>query len=105
MSNISLYTFKFLGKQENWYVIRAPTWNTEVRGSMGVLYFTNQVLEWLFDNAIGDYHLSNGGTEDYPSVPALANGNSLCVLFQNKNDLIKFSTMFVVRQMIDLEGN
>jgi len=105
MDKLHLYYFKFLGKQGDHFVIRAPTWNTETRGSMGVLYFTNQVFDWLFENATDYYHVSHGGTSDYPTVPALANGNSLCVLFQNKNDLLKFSNFFPVRQIADITGS
>lgn len=94
-----LYRFRFLGLHEGRFAIRAPTWNTETRGPMGAHYFENQVLDWLFDNADGYYHVGIGNVDGYPNIPALANGNSLCVLFELKADLLKFSQVFPVRYM------
>jgi hypothetical protein len=96
---VTLYTFKLLGKQGDWYALRAPTWNTENRGPMGALYFENQIFDWLFGNANGRYHLANGNTGVYPAVPALANGSSLCLLFETASDLLKFAEVFTVRDM------
>jgi hypothetical protein len=99
MNGMFLYRFRYLGPHNDWFAVRAPTWNTEFRGPMGALFFENQVFEWLFENAKGNYHLANGNAAGYPDVPALANGSSLCVLFERMSDLMNFSTKFPVRHL------
>jgi hypothetical protein len=99
MSKLFLYRFRFLGAHEKCFAIRAPTWNTDVRGPMGAHFFENQVYDWLFSNTDGEFHMSTGNAAGYPNVPALANGSSLCVLFESKTDLLKFATEFPVRHL------
>jgi hypothetical protein len=99
MSKPCLYTFKLLGKDDGMFVLRAPTWNTENRGPMAAHWLENRVMDWLFENANGRYHIGSANVKGYPTVPALANGNSLCVLLSDRADVQNFANEFPVRDL------
>ena len=91
------YVFKFLGNSPM-YTLRAAAWNTEDRNSFDSYALQNEVFNWLFENCRGKYILSNGSDTD-SNIPAFLDGKSICLLFEKKTDLEKFSYIYPVRNL------
>jgi len=88
------YTFRFMGKQGNFYAYRAPIWNTVNRKSLDAQQFEAELVEWFFNNAKEIRISSFKEVDGYYSMPhAFNDAKSICVLLE-ENEIISFEQNF-----------
>ena len=99
----AIYTFRFVGRYEDFYVYRAPIWPTINRNALDAQQFEGEIFGWLVENAKDKWYLSSFKDVDgyFPMPHASENGNTLCVAL-NVIDLINFENSFEVLQTPDI---
>jgi len=92
------FTFRYVGRQGDFYLLRAPTWRTRKRNALDAQQFEGEVFDFLFQNANGRWHIGSfKQVHGYQPMPhAFHTANALCLLVEKVADLIALEQAFPV---------
>ena len=101
----AIFTFRFLGRHEDFFVFRAPTWNTSNRNNLDAQQFEGEVAGWCMDNANAEFHVGSfPNVSGYQPMPfASEKGNSLCV-YLKAEDVTAFEKTFEIIPKFNSHG-